>query len=58
MREIDQLPSKSVGHLVKTLRSLDIKFAIVGGVAVALVSTSRFTAGVGAVLLDVDDRLE
>ena len=58
MREIYQLPSKSVGHLVKTLRSLDIKFAIVGGVAVALVSTSRFTAGVGAVLLDVDDRLE
>lgn len=41
-----------------TLRSLGVKFAIVGGVAVALVSTPRFTADVDAVLLDIDERLE
>jgi hypothetical protein len=56
--EIEQLPSNSVARLVATLRSLDVKFAIVGGVAVALVSTPRFTADVDAVLLDIDERLE
>lgn len=58
MSEIEQLPSKSVGLLVATLRSLGIQFAIVGGVGVSLVSTPRFTADVDAVLLDIDDRLE
>ncbi|MDR3690719.1 MAG: hypothetical protein P4L46_15180 [Fimbriimonas sp.] len=58
MSEIEQLPSKSVGRLSATLRSLGIEFAIVGGVAVGLVSTPRFTADVDAVLLDLDDRLE
>jgi hypothetical protein len=58
MSEVEPIPNKSVGRLVATLRSLDIKFAIVGGVAVALISTPRFTADVDAVLLDIDDRLE
>jgi Nucleotidyl transferase AbiEii toxin, Type IV TA system len=58
MSEIEQLPSRSVARLVATLGALGIEFAIVGGVAVSLVSTPRFTADVDAVLLDIDDRLE
>lgn len=58
MSEIESLPSKSIARLVATLRTLGIEFAIVGGVAVSLVSTPRFTADVDAVLLDIDGRLD
>jgi len=37
---------------------MGIEFSIVGGIAVALISTPRFTADIDAVLLDIDDRLE
>lgn len=58
MDDEEPLPSKSVRHLTETLRALDIKFALVGGVAVTLVSRPRFTDDVDAVILDVDERLE
>lgn len=58
MSQPESLPSKSVRLLSETLGQLKIEFALVGGVAVALVSIPRFTADVDAVLLDIDDRLE
>jgi predicted nucleotidyltransferase len=58
MSDSEFVPSRSVGDLAETLRGLGIKFALVGGIAVALVSTPRYTADVDAVILDVDDRLE
>jgi hypothetical protein len=58
MSEVEPVPSKSVSHLVATIRSLGIEFAIVGGVAVSLVSAPRFTADIDAVLLHIDERLE
>src|SRR5947209_4271336 len=58
MSEAELLPSKSVQKLVEVLRELRIQFAIVGGVAVALVATPRLTADIDAVLLDIDERLE
>lgn len=58
MSQPESLPSKSVRLLSETLGQLKIEFALVGGVAVALVSIPRFTADVDAVLLDIYDRLE
>lgn len=54
-----EIPSTgSLRHLSETLERLDINFAIVGGVAVALVSTPRYTADIDAIILNVDHRLE
>ncbi len=58
MNETNPLLSKSVRQLAETLRALEIKYALVGGVAVALVARPRFTADVDAIILNVDDRLE
>ena len=58
MSENYPLPSRSIRGLAETLASLKIDYALVGGVAVALMARPRFTADVDAVLLDVDDRLE
>ncbi len=58
MSEAELVPSKSIRSLAETLTALDLEFALVGGVAVALVSTPRFTADIDVVLLDVDERLE
>jgi hypothetical protein len=55
MSEVDQFPSKSVHHLATTLEALGISYALVGGVAVALVARPRFTGDVDAVVLNVDD---
>ncbi|HTQ10173.1 MAG TPA: nucleotidyltransferase [Fimbriimonadaceae bacterium] len=55
---MSNLPGASVQHLVTTLDRLGLEFSIVGGVAVALISTPRFTADIDAVLLNIDDRLE
>jgi hypothetical protein len=58
MSEAELVPSKSIRLLVSTLRSIGLEFALVGGVAVAMVATPRFTADIDAVILDVDHRLE
>ncbi|HEY3779975.1 MAG TPA: nucleotidyl transferase AbiEii/AbiGii toxin family protein [Fimbriimonadaceae bacterium] len=58
MSEINSLPSRSVRQLVEVLSELDIRFALVGGVAVSLTSTPRFTADVDALILDADERIE
>lgn len=58
LSETGLIPTESLRKLVDMLNALGIEFAIVGGVAVGLASTPRFTADIDAVLLDIDDRLE
>ncbi len=58
LSDIELLPTESIRTLVDALQTLEIEFAIVGGVAVGFCSTPRFTADIDAVLLDIDERLE
>ncbi|MCW5941537.1 MAG: hypothetical protein KIS66_04855 [Fimbriimonadaceae bacterium] len=49
--------SEAAAELGQALESLDVPYAVLGGVAVSLVARPRYTADLDAVIADVLDRL-